>query len=56
MPDRHLGQSIISEDSFINGSDIRDSVIGVRSRIGYENDGQSLLSDGSRLFRNARTV
>lgn len=36
MPDCHLRQSVISEGSFINGSDIRDSVIGVRSRIGYE--------------------
>jgi glucose-1-phosphate adenylyltransferase len=36
MPDCHLHQSVISEGSFINASDIRDSVIGVRSRIGYE--------------------
>lgn len=36
MPDCHLHQSVISEGSFINGSNIRNSVIGIRSRIGYE--------------------
>jgi glucose-1-phosphate adenylyltransferase len=30
-----LHQSVISEGSFFNGSDIRHSVIGIRSRIGY---------------------
>jgi glucose-1-phosphate adenylyltransferase len=32
----HLQQSLVSEGSFLNGSDIRNSVIGIRSRIGYE--------------------
>lgn len=36
MPDCHLHQSVISEGSFLNGSNIRNSVIGIRSRIGYE--------------------
>jgi glucose-1-phosphate adenylyltransferase len=36
MHDCHLHQSVISEGSFLNGSDIRNSVIGIRSRIGYE--------------------
>ncbi len=36
MHDCHLQQSVISEGSFLDGSDIRNSVIGVRSRIGYE--------------------
>lgn len=35
MPDCHLHQSVISEGSFLNGSNIRNSVIGIRSRIGY---------------------
>jgi glucose-1-phosphate adenylyltransferase len=30
-----LDQSVISEGSFLNGSEIRHSVIGIRSRIGY---------------------
>jgi glucose-1-phosphate adenylyltransferase len=29
-------QSLVSEGSFLNGSEIRNSVIGIRSRIGYE--------------------
>lgn len=33
--DCHLQQSVISEGSILDGSDIRNSVIGVRSRIGY---------------------
>ena len=36
MHDCHLHQSVISEGSFLDGSDIRNSVIGIRSRIGYE--------------------
>jgi glucose-1-phosphate adenylyltransferase len=31
-----LQQSLVAEGSFLNGSDIRNSVIGIRSRIGYE--------------------
>ena len=31
-----LDHSVISEGSFLNGSEIRHSVIGIRSRIGYE--------------------
>ena len=36
MYDCHLHQSVISEGSILDGSDIRNSVIGIRSRIGYE--------------------
>ncbi len=36
MHECQLHQSIISEGSFLNGSHIRNSVIGIRSRIGYE--------------------
>jgi glucose-1-phosphate adenylyltransferase len=36
MHDCHLHQSVISEGSFLNGSHIRNSVVGIRSRIGYE--------------------
>jgi glucose-1-phosphate adenylyltransferase len=36
MPDCHLHQSVIAEGSFLNGSAIRNSVIGIRSRIGHE--------------------
>ncbi len=36
MPDCHLHQSVVSEGSFLNGSNIRNSGIGIRSRIGYE--------------------
>ncbi len=36
MHDCHLHQSVISEGSFLNGSNIRNSVVGIRSRIGYE--------------------
>jgi glucose-1-phosphate adenylyltransferase len=36
MPDCHLHESVISEGSFLNGSNIRNSVIGIRSRIGYK--------------------
>ena len=35
MYDCHLHQSVISEGSILDGSDIRNSVIGIRSRIGY---------------------
>jgi glucose-1-phosphate adenylyltransferase len=35
MQDCHLHQSVISEGSFLYGSDIRHSVVGIRSRIGY---------------------
>jgi glucose-1-phosphate adenylyltransferase len=36
MYDCHLHQSVISEGSFLHGSHVRNSVIGIRSRIGYE--------------------
>ncbi len=36
MQNCHSHQSVISEGSFLNGSDIRYSVVGIRSRIGYE--------------------
>jgi glucose-1-phosphate adenylyltransferase len=36
MHDCHLHHSVISEGSILDGSDIRNSVIGIRSRIGYE--------------------
>jgi len=36
MHDCHLQQSVISEGSILDCSDIRNSVIGIRSRIGYE--------------------
>jgi glucose-1-phosphate adenylyltransferase len=36
MHDCHLHQSVISEGSFLDGSDIRNSIIGIRSRIGFE--------------------
>jgi len=36
MDDCHLHQSVISEGSFLHGSHVRNSIIGIRSRIGYE--------------------
>ena len=36
MVDCHLHQSVISEGSFLHGSHVRNSIIGIRSRIGYE--------------------
>jgi glucose-1-phosphate adenylyltransferase len=56
MPDCHLRESVISEGSFLRGSDIRNSVIGIRSRIGYETSITRSYVMGADLYETVEQI
>ena len=56
MPDCHLHESVISEGSFLNGSNIRNSVIGIRSRVGYKTSITGSYVVGADLYETVEQI
>ena len=52
----NIHQSIVAEGCILNGSDIKHSIIGVRSRIGGGTTDQAFHRHGRRPLRNRRTA